>query len=86
MRITLKLSPEELSKELLEKINLLFKSEKELTLVVDDEADETEYLLSNPTNKKYLLDAIENLSVDNKSSFTVSEFNELYHKLSKESI
>lgn len=86
MKITLQLNPSELSKELLEKISSLFNKEKELTLIVDDETNETEYLLSSSSNKKYLLEAIEDLNQGNKTSFTVSDFNELYNKLSKESI
>ena len=53
-------------------------------ILLKDKSDETEYLLHNSSNKKHLLDAIEDLNQENKISFSISEFNELCKKLSKE--
>jgi len=83
MTITVKVKPKELTRELVSKLGELFRQDEEVTLIVNDELDETEYLLSNPANRNHLLEALTETAEQNNTTFTVEEFNELYHKLSK---
>ena len=83
MIITVKVKPKELTRELVSKLGELFRQDEEVTLIVNDELDETEYLLSNPANRNHLLEALTETAEQKNTTFTVEEFNELYHKLSK---
>ncbi|MDP2337472.1 MAG: hypothetical protein Q8N05_13710 [Bacteroidota bacterium] len=57
MEAIYKLKANEINPNLMGTIKKLFGS-KEITITITTETDETEYLTSNPVNKKQLLDAI----------------------------
>lgn len=48
------LKPSEIDENLLKKIKTLFKKSKKVSIVVEDEPDETEYLLRSDANRKAL--------------------------------
>lgn len=75
MTTTFHLNESELTMELLAALKALFKN-KNITLVVEaEEVDTTEYLLSNPTNRDRLLEAVKNINAEKK--LTEINMNEL---------
>jgi hypothetical protein len=52
--------------------------DRRIRITIETEADETDYLLSNPATRKQLLDAINS---DEGYSFTPEEFDDLTHRL-----
>jgi len=62
MEVAYRLNANDLDMNFLESIKKLFK-EKQLyiNISIDEQQDETEYLLSNPTNASRLLKAINNI-------------------------
>ena len=62
MQVAYRLNANDLDMNFLESIKKLFK-EKQLyiNISIDEQQDETEYLLSNPTNASRLLKAINNI-------------------------
>lgn len=84
MEAIYKLKANEINPNLMETIKKLFGS-KEITITITTESDETEYLTSNPVNKKQLLAAIKEVKKNkNLIRFTGKEFEELSEKLLSE--
>ena len=54
------LKANELNEDFLKKLQYMFKS-KAISITVEEEVDETEYLLSTAANRKHLDDAIKNV-------------------------
>ena len=50
----------ELNENFLNGLKMIFKS-KRISIIVEEEQDETEYLLSNPTNRKILAKSLKNV-------------------------
>jgi len=84
METIFKLNAAELDSKFIETIKKLFK-DSEIEISIKPIQDETEYLLSNPSNKKHLLDAIKDVKKNkNIIRFTGKEFEELSAKLLSE--
>ncbi len=84
METIFKLKATELDSKFIETIKNLFK-DSEIEISIKPIQDETEYLLSNPSNKKHLLDAIKEVKKNkNIIRFTGKEFEELSAKLLSE--
>jgi len=84
METIFKLKATELDSKFIETIKNLFK-DSEIEISIKTIQDETEYLLSNPSNKKHLLDAIKDVKKNkNIIRFTGKEFEELSAKLLSE--
>jgi antitoxin YefM len=64
MYTTFHLKASELNEEFLKKLKTLFKG-KNISLSVEEDMDETEYLLSTEANRKHLMEAIENVEKGN---------------------
>jgi antitoxin YefM len=62
MHTTYELNTDDLSIEFIDSLKALFPHKTIEISVCESEPDETEYLLSNPANRKRLLEAIENVS------------------------
>ncbi|MBS3742557.1 MAG: hypothetical protein KGY69_18365 [Bacteroidales bacterium] len=77
MRATFEISAEELDDQLLHQIKKMFKG-KQVTITISTETDDTTYLLSDPANKKHLLDSI---ASEPKVSFTADEFEKKVEEL-----
>ncbi|HZL12370.1 MAG TPA: hypothetical protein VFC65_20485 [Prolixibacteraceae bacterium] len=77
MEAIYKLKANEINPNLMETIKKLFGS-KEITITITTETDETEYLTSNPTNKKHLLESI---AQEPSVKFTPGEFRETVDKM-----
>ncbi|AQG79041.1 hypothetical protein [Spirosoma montaniterrae] len=62
MRHTIQLNLDELNSGLIDQLKALFKGtqQQRVTIVVDDEIDETDYLLQSPANRERLLQSLEN--------------------------
>ncbi len=81
METIFKLKATELDRSFIESVKNLFK-DREIEISIKPTQDETEYLLSSPANKKYLLEAIKEVKKNkNLVSFTGKEFEELTEKL-----
>lgn len=65
------LSTNELNEEFLKKLKTMFKS-KRISITVEEEMDETEYLLSTPANRKHLQE-----SLASKETYSFSSMAEL---------
>ena len=52
------LKPEEINEKFLQKIKKLYKKSKRISIVVEDEPDETAYLLRSEANRKVLQQSI----------------------------
>ena len=62
MQVAYRLNANELDINFLESIKKLFKNKKlNISISVDKQENETEYLLSNPANASHLLNAINNI-------------------------
>lgn len=65
MQAAFQLNANELDMDFLESVKKLFKDKKlTINIVVDEEMDETEYLLSSEVNAQRLIDAIK--TIENK--------------------
>lgn len=81
METIFKLKAEELDSKFIETIKNLFK-DREIKISIKSIEDETEYLLTSPSNKKHLLDAIKDVKKNkNLVRFSGSEFDDLSAKL-----
>jgi len=74
-----KLNSKELSVDLIKSIQQTFK-DKEIEIIVTDQIDETEYLLSNEANKKHLYKSIEEIEKGQGLPMTLAELQEKYLK------
>jgi antitoxin YefM len=84
METIFKLKATELDRSFIESVKNLFK-DREIEISIKPTQDETEYLLSTPANKKYLLEAIKEVKKNkNLVSFTGKEFEVLTEKLLSE--
>jgi len=84
METVFKLKAAELDIRFIDSVKNLFK-DREIEISIKPIQDETEYLLSNPANKKHLLDAIKEIKKNkNLIRFTGKEFEELSEKLAIE--
>ena len=81
METVFKLKAAELDSRFIDSsVKNLFK-DREIEISIKPIQDETEYLLSNPANKKHLLDAIKEIKKNkNLIRFTGKEFEELYFR------
>jgi hypothetical protein len=70
MEATLKLKVSELDDSLFQNIKKLFEG-KSVTITISSEDDETNYLLSNAGNEKFLM---ESMAEEPSVSFTIEEF------------
>jgi len=81
METIFKLKADELDSKFIETIKNLFK-DREIKISIKSIEDETEYLLTSPSNKKHLLDAIKDVKKNkNLVRFTGNEFDDLSAKL-----
>ena len=77
METIFKLKAKELDKSFIDSVKNLFK-DLEIEISIKQVQDETEYLLRSPENKKYLLEAINEVKKNkNLIRFTAKEFEEL---------
>jgi len=79
MRARFEISAEELDDQLLQQIKKMFKG-KQVTITISTETDDTTYLLSDPANKKHLMDSI---ASEPEVSFTADEFEKKVEDLTK---
>jgi len=79
MTATYKLHVNELSTELIDSIKEAFKG-KTVSIIVSEDIDETDYLLSNETNRQFLEDSEAELRAGRGAVFTVEEFKAKYGK------
>ena len=80
MEATIKLKISELDETMVSKIKKLFDG-RFVTITLSSEMDETDYLLSNPANEKFLT---ESMAQEPSVTFTLSEFKEHCDKLIKD--
>lgn len=81
MEAIYKLKANEINPNLMETIKKLF-GNKEITISITSEPDETEYLTAYPANKKHLLESI---AQEPTVSFTAVEFEKHVEDLLKQS-
>ena len=82
MEAIYKLNAEEIDPTLMDTIKNLFRG-KEITITITTaDVDETDYLTSNPANKKHLL---ENIGAEPTITFTAGEFDKHVDDLLKRS-
>lgn len=81
MEAIYKLKANEINPNLMETIKKLF-GNKEITISITTETDETEYLTAYPANKKHLL---ESMAQEPTISFTAVEFEKHVEDLLKQS-
>jgi antitoxin YefM len=80
MKHTISLNFDELNSSFIDRLKALFvNSSSRLTIVVEDEEDETEYLLKSEANKTILLKSLENARKGNVIMPDLEEFRKLTH-------
>ena len=79
MITTYKLNSRDLSTDLIKSIQEAFK-DKEIEIIVTDQVDETEYLLSTESNKNHLYKSIEDIERGQGLPMTLAELQEKYLK------
>jgi hypothetical protein len=80
MKHTISLDLDELNGGLVDQLKEFFKNarHKKVTIVVDDESDETDYLLESPANRERLFRSLENAR---KGNFVMADL-DTYRQLS----
>lgn len=63
----------ELDDKILKSIKALFKS-KRISIIVEEEMDETEYLLSTEANRKHLEDALKNVKQGKTTKVDIGKY------------
>jgi antitoxin YefM len=79
MITTYRLNEKELSDEIIDSIKKTFKG-KEIEIIVSEVVDDTEYLLSTDSNKKYIYKSIEDLEKGKGIPMTLAQLQEKYLK------
>lgn len=79
METTYRLNASELSIELLQSIQAVFK-DKNIEITVTDQIDETDYHLSTEANKKHLYKSIDELEQGKGVPMSLAELQEKYLK------
>lgn len=80
MKHTFSLDFDELNSTFIEQLKALFiNANPRLTIVVEDEEGDTEYLLKSETNKEILLKSLENAHKGNVIVPDLEKFRELIH-------
>jgi hypothetical protein len=80
MKHTISLDFDEFNSSFIDRLKALFvNSSSRLTIVVEDEEDETEYLLKSEANKTILLKSLENARKENVIMPDLEEFRKLTH-------
>ncbi|MES2703680.1 MAG: hypothetical protein V4649_13650 [Bacteroidota bacterium] len=77
MRITYRLNADELTVGVLDSIKAVF-LDKAITITVEAEMDETEYLLASEANREHLERSMKQLERGEGISFTLEEFQKKY--------
>ena len=79
MKHTISLELDELNLTLIEQLKEFFKNsrQKHITIIVDDELDETDYLLQSPANRERLLRSLENARSGNFTSLDLDKYRTL---------
>ena len=67
------LNANELNEDFLKKLKAMFKS-KYISITVEEEMDETEYLLSTPANRKHLEEAIKNVKAGKLTEVNIDKY------------
>ena len=80
MKHTISLDFDELNASFIEKLKVMFtNSNPRLTLVVEDEEDETTYLLKSDTNRMILMKSLENARQGNTIMPDLEAFKKMTH-------
>jgi antitoxin YefM len=61
MQTTYRVHADELTDDFLQALKVAYK-DREIEIIVSDDVDETDYLMSSPANRDHLLRAIENIN------------------------
>ena len=61
MQSTYRVRADELTDDFVEALKVAYKH-REIEIIVSDDVDETDYLMSSPANREHLLRAIENVN------------------------
>ena len=67
------LNANELNEDFLKKLKAMFKS-KHIAITVEEEIDETEYLLSTPANRKHLEESIKNAKAGKLTEVNIDKY------------
>jgi antitoxin YefM len=66
------LNANELNEEFLKKLKRIYKS-KRISITVEEDLDETDYLLSTPANRKHLEDALKNVKAGKMTKVNIDK-------------
>lgn len=72
MITTIQTEADKIDNQFLEAIKTLFKN-KRIKVTIEDEIDETEYLLSNESNKEFLMRSIKQAEAGSHVTFTSAD-------------
>ena len=61
MQSTYRIHADELTDDLVQAIKVAYR-DREIEIIISDDVDETDYLMSTPANRDHLLRAIENIN------------------------
>lgn len=67
------LNADELNEDFFKKFKVMFKS-KRISITVEEEMDETEYLLSTEANRKHLEEALKNVKAGKTTKFNLDKY------------
>ena len=66
------LNTSELNEDFLKKVKAMFKS-KRISITVEEDLDETEYLLSTPANRKHLENSLSNVKAGKMTKVNIDK-------------